>query len=271
MTQAKGEEQGPAEQWLVAVLSLKAIFAPLFTPGQARPGQPGFHTHEGHSEQRGFFWDPKITHTCYQGSPARTEHPILNPTAHQPRASPPSCPLLSAPWCPSATAHSTEASHTHPPATHQHHHTPVQDASVVAKAAVRAEQRILQAVAPGRAGGSENSGRAQLPTPVFTLGSSPLPAPQPSPPTACGEPGRACPGHGGRSTAGPAGPSLAPQAPPAAAAHRAVERCWPTASHPARLGRAGWAAHPTYQGAGGTPPHTIPPHRPTQLRGRGVG
>lgn len=39
-------------------------------------------------------------------------------------------------------------------ATHQHHHTPVQDPTIVAKATVRAEQRILQAVAPGRAGGT---------------------------------------------------------------------------------------------------------------------
>lgn len=39
-----------------------------------------------------------------------------------------------------------------PPLTHQHHHTPVQDATVVAEAAVRAEQGILYAVAPVRAG-----------------------------------------------------------------------------------------------------------------------
>lgn len=49
--------------------------------------------------------------------------------------------------------------------THQHHHTPIQDAAVVAEATVRTKQRILQAVAAGRAGDSENLGQGQnLPT-----------------------------------------------------------------------------------------------------------
>lgn len=38
----------------------------------------------------------------------------------------------------------------HPHPTHQHYHTPIQDASVVAEATVRAEQRILQAMAPDK-------------------------------------------------------------------------------------------------------------------------
>lgn len=45
--------------------------------------------------------------------------------------------------------------------THQHHHTPVQDATVVAEATVRAEQGILHAVAPVRAEDSEKLGRVK--------------------------------------------------------------------------------------------------------------
>ena len=80
----------------------------------------------------------------------------------------------------------TPAPRRHP--TYQHHHTPIQDATVVVEATVGAEQRVLQAVAPGKQEWApaepqavRTSGKAKSrptpPSPGRHLGTWPRPAP----------------------------------------------------------------------------------------------